>query len=261
MNPWYEELFCNYGETYDKEPFTAGTLQECEFIDRELGRDTSKRILDIGCGTGRHALELAKRGYQVTGADLSADQLKRAQQKAEESGVSVTFMRADARSLPYEGEFDAVLIICEGAFPLMETDRENFAILKQARKALAKGGKLILTTLNGLYPIHQWASHMNPDAGILAIGEDHRFDLMSFREYSRMEISDDDGRIRTLDCSERYYLPAEMTWMLSSLGFSSIEIMGCDIGAWERGVPLTPRHFEMLVVAQLASDSSSSMNA
>lgn len=88
MKQWYEELFDNYGNQYDKEIFVQGTLGECDFIEKELNYDRSKKILDIGCGTGRHAIELTKRGYQVTGIDLSEGQLKRAREKAEKEGLS-----------------------------------------------------------------------------------------------------------------------------------------------------------------------------
>ena len=85
--PWYESLFENYGERYDKESFTQGTLGECDFIESEIEKDKSTKILDVGCGTGRHAIELTKRGYRVTGIDLSESQLKRAKEKA---GFSVS---------------------------------------------------------------------------------------------------------------------------------------------------------------------------
>ncbi len=71
MKPWYEELFQNYGKSYDNEVFTTGTTGECDFIEQELNYDKSLRLLDIGCGTGRHAIELTKRGYHITGVDLS----------------------------------------------------------------------------------------------------------------------------------------------------------------------------------------------
>ncbi len=71
MKQWYEALFDNYGKKYDNENFTQGTLGECDFIEKEMKYDISKRILDIGCGNGRHSIELTKRGYKVTGVDLS----------------------------------------------------------------------------------------------------------------------------------------------------------------------------------------------
>ena len=76
MKQWYEELFTNYAQKYDRESFVQGTIGECDFIERELNCDKNTRILDIGCGTGRHCIELAKRGYEVTGIDLSESDTK-----------------------------------------------------------------------------------------------------------------------------------------------------------------------------------------
>ena len=78
MKQWYETLFENYGQKYDSESFTQGTIGECDFIEQEIDFDKSVKILDIGCGTGRHTIELSKRGYNVTGIDLSDSQLARA---------------------------------------------------------------------------------------------------------------------------------------------------------------------------------------
>jgi ubiquinone/menaquinone biosynthesis C-methylase UbiE len=121
MKKWYEELFTNYVEKYEKESFTQGTMGEVDFIESEIKRDKSCRILDVGCGTGRHAIELAKRGYSVTGVDLSENMLNRAREKAIDTGVQLDFEKADARNLPFEDEFDLVIMLCEGAFPPIET--------------------------------------------------------------------------------------------------------------------------------------------
>ena len=153
MTQWYEALFANFGKTYDKESFTQGTVGEVDFVERELGADRSKRILDIGCGTGRHAIELAKRGYRVTGFDLSEGQLRLAREKAAAAGVTVDFQCRDATQPHFNQEFDAAIMFCEGAFPLMETDEKNYAILTHAAAALRPGGKLLLTTLNALFPL------------------------------------------------------------------------------------------------------------
>ncbi|MFA5200365.1 MAG: class I SAM-dependent methyltransferase, partial [Candidatus Omnitrophota bacterium] len=89
MKQWYELLFENYAYRYDKECFVQGTVGECDFIEQEAGQDKSIKIIDIGCGTGRHAIELTKRGYKVTGVDLSESQLARAKEKAKESGMTI----------------------------------------------------------------------------------------------------------------------------------------------------------------------------
>jgi ubiquinone/menaquinone biosynthesis C-methylase UbiE len=253
MKQWYETLFENYARTYDREAFTQGTLQEVGFIEQEIGSNKSKRILDIGCGTGRHAIELAKRGYAVTGIDLSESQLKRAREKAVEEKVNVQFEQGDARTLKYKNEYNGALILCEGGFALMETDEMNFAILQGAARALKPGGIFIVTTLNAFYPLtHSLEEFMNTNT-VEGTSSEHAFDTMTLRDISTFEVSDDDGRTRKIHCNERYYMPSEITWMLKSLYFSKIEIFGCQVGNFSRSMPLTPNDFEMLVIAGKAT--------
>jgi cyclopropane fatty-acyl-phospholipid synthase-like methyltransferase len=153
MTQWYETLFANFGKTHDKECFTQGTIGEVDFVERELGGDQAKRILDIACGTGRHAIELTKRGYRVTGFDLSKGQLRLAQEKAAAAGVTVDCQCRDATWPHFNQDFDAAIMFCEGAFLLMKTDEKNYAILTHAAAALRPGGKLLLTTLIALFPL------------------------------------------------------------------------------------------------------------
>ncbi len=186
MKQWYEKLFENYGQKYDSESFTQGTIGECDFIEQEIGFNKSVRILDIGCGTGRHSIELSKRGYQVTGIDLSDSQLVRAREKAEKQGQNIDFLKHDARNLPFENEFDLVIMLCEGAFPLMETDEMNYEILKNAAKSLKEHGEIIFTTLNGLFPLYHsveefCASTTEPGN---ATYRSNTFDLMTFRDHN-----------------------------------------------------------------------------
>jgi len=249
MKQWYEELFENYALGYDREPFAQGTIQEVDFIEQELQYDKSLQVLDVGCGTGRHAIELARRGYSVTGVDFSRAQLDHARQKAERAGVSVTFIQRDARDLPYTEEFDVVLLICEGAFPLMETDEMNFRILKGVRRALRPPGTFILTTLNALYPLrHSVEAILNAETPEPRIAKS-TFDLLTFRETSVLDITDDSGAKKSLTCTQRYYAPAEMSWLLTSLGFTRIDLYGCAPGQFTRNTVLTPDNFEMLVIA------------
>jgi SAM-dependent methyltransferase len=255
MTQWYKELFNNYAETYDREGFTFGTSGEVDFIEIEIDYDKSLDILDIGCGTGRHAIELAKRGYKVTGVDLSVTQLEKARNKAEEANLNVAFIEKDACKLDFDTQFHLVIMICEGAFPLMETDEKNFQILKGAANALKSGGKIIFTTLSVLFALsHSLEGFIN--AGIKegkSIG--NRFDMMTFRDYSTFEVADDNGNKKTLKCNERHYAPSEIDWYLKSLGFEDIGIFGCQLGEFSREHKLTQEHPEMLVIAKKNSST------
>lgn len=252
MKKWYEALFENYGKQYDAEIFTKGTIGECDFIEREINFNKKLKILDVGCGTGRHSIELTNRGYDVTGIDLSDSQLQRAREKASELGMQIDFVKMDARKISFSREFDLAIMICEGAFPLMETDEMNFEILKSVEKALKTPGKLIFTTLNGLFPLFHSVKDFlaSTSVGENAKYDKNSFDLMTFRDHNITEFTDDLGNKKELECNERYYVPSEITWLLKSLMFKRIDIFGARLGEFSREHKLTTEDYEMLVVAE-----------
>jgi 2-polyprenyl-3-methyl-5-hydroxy-6-metoxy-1,4-benzoquinol methylase len=249
---WYESLFENYSGKYDSENFTHGTSGECDFIEKEIGFDKSLKIIDVGCGTGRHSIELTRRGYAVTGIDLSETQLDAAREKAARDGLNIDFQKHDARALPYVNTFDVAVMLCEGGFPLMETDEMNYEILKGVTRSLREKGKFIFTTLNGLFPLYHSVEEFcdsTSEAGN-ATYHSNTFDLMTFRDHNITEFVDDFGNKKTLTCNERYYVPCEITWLLKSLGLTKIDIFGAKLGAFSRNDKLTTGDFEMLVVAE-----------
>jgi len=250
---WYEFLFENYAKTYDNECFVHGTLGECDFLEKELNYDKSLKILDVGCGTGRHAIELTKRGYKVTAIDLSEAQIKKAREKAQAENLIIDFQVHDARNLPFDKAFDVSIMLCEGGFPLMETDEMNFEILKNVSKSLKPKAKFIFTTLNGLFPIRNSINDFhaadNRAEGVAQYISE-TFDLMTFRDYNVTTFTDDDGVEHRIECNERYYIPSEITWLLKSLGFTKIDIFGAKLGAFSRSDKLTTEDFEMLVVGE-----------
>ena len=249
---WYETLFENYGKKYDKEVFVQGTLGECDFIEREINYDKNLKIIDIGCGTGRHSIELTKRGYNITGVDLSESQLKRAREKAKEQDVEIVFKGHDARNLPFKSEFDLAIMLCEGGFSLMETDEMNFEILKNATKVLKDKGKFIFTTLNGLFPLFHSVNEFYKSAQKEGQSQckECSFDLMTFRDHNTVVFEDDSDNKKELKCNERYYVPSEITWLLKTLGYKKIDIFGAKLGVFSRNNKLTTDDFEMLVIAE-----------
>jgi SAM-dependent methyltransferase len=249
MKQWYEELFRDFAENYEKESFTQGTTGEVDFFEKELDFNKSANILDIGCGTGRHSLELARRNYCVTGIDLSESMISRAKENAVKENLRIKFLVKDARNFRFRASFDLAIMICEGAFPLMENDEMNYSILRNAYSSLKHGGKFIFTTLNGLYPLFHPLKDFVNSGSAQGVSNDNSFDLMTFRDHSVYETRDDKGKKKVLHCNERYYVPSEITWLLKSAGFVSSEIFGCKLGAFSRNDKLSAEDFEMLVIA------------
>jgi ubiquinone/menaquinone biosynthesis C-methylase UbiE len=133
---WYQEFFENMGIEYEDYPFTKDTENEVDWMIKEYLTEPEMKILDVGCGTGRHAINLASQGYQhITGIDLSSSMVEAAQKAARDKNLKVDFRACDARELPFNNEFDAAICLCEGAFSLLENDDENYKVLQAVYKA------------------------------------------------------------------------------------------------------------------------------
>ncbi len=242
--PWYVELYRRF-PGYDQEPYAQGTQGEVDFIEQEIGHDKSKTILDVGCGTGRYVLELARREYKVVGVDLSESLLEQGRKKARAENLDVTFIAGDARALDFKAQFDVALSICEGAFSLMETDEMDLLILKNMARALKKpapddgksGGKLILTVPNAAFMLAQ-------------ASEEGAFDPVTFRETFTLEKTGADGSKKTLHCTQRYYTCPELKWLLNQAGFRIVEFFGVTEAGFDRQIKPSKDHFEIGVIAE-----------
>ena len=115
----WEAFFDAHAPVYEDNVFTKNTAREVDFLLEELSLRPGGSILDVGCGTGRHSIELAKRGYAVTGMDLSSEMLARAADTARAAGVNVNWIHADATRFTLPGKYDGAICLCEGAFGLL----------------------------------------------------------------------------------------------------------------------------------------------
>src|SRR5204862_1406643 len=138
---WFEPLADHLGTAYLRYSFTKGTAQEVEFLVGELGLAPGMRVLDVGCGPGRHALALAERGVAVHGIDISQTFVDLA--NAAGSPLA-TFERMDARAMEFDAEFDVVVCLCQGAFGLMTANGDDAVVLGAMATALKAGGRLAL---------------------------------------------------------------------------------------------------------------------
>jgi SAM-dependent methyltransferase len=192
--------------------------REVDFMVGALSLPSGASVLDLCCGEGRHAVELALRGYRMSGLDLSAFHLRLARQAAKDAGVSVRWHRADMRDLPWEDEFDAVINVFT-SFGYLESDEEDFKVLMAVARALKPGGRFLLDTINREMLVRHWETHRWQEGadGTLRL-EDRRFDFLGGRQRNRVLSIHPDGTRREREIDLRMYTLKELADMLSRAG-------------------------------------------
>jgi len=247
-NEW-AEFFNGHAPVYMDNSFTKNTVQEVDFVLQELSLPKHSHILDTGCGTGRHAIELAKRGYRVTGVDISSGMLAEAEKAAREAEVKITWVHADAARFSSTYLFDAGICLCEGAFGLLGKDDDPFEhdinILRNIGSVLKPGARLISTTLNGCRMIRQF-SQEDVIKG--------QFNPVTMVETSEMEYNTPEGQKSVL-LRERGYVPTELVMLFRLAGLEVEHIGGGTAGNWGRR-PLDLDEMEVMVIARKAANAA-----
>lgn len=226
------------GPAYLRYSFTRGTVREIDALVSRLGLDPSARVLDVGCGPGRHANELGRRGYEVVGVDVSRTFLEVAAADAPER---VTYLRHDARDLPFRAEFDVVISICQGAFGLSGgpagtgTIDPDLDILRNMTAALRPGGTLVLTAFNAYLQVAN-------------IVDDNEFDATRGVHRETTEIRDREGHAVPTDLWTTCFTPRELRLMCDCVGLDVRSIDSVEPGDW-RPRPPTVDSPEFLVIA------------
>jgi len=241
-NNW-EDFFDKHAPYYMQNVFTKNTEAEIKFLLEELNLPDSSAILDIGCGTGRHSVELAKLGFQMTGVDLSAGMLAEAQRAAGQARVEIEWIHSNALDYSDNSKFDAALCLCEGALALLNPEEDahqhDLTILKNIYVSLKPQGKLILTTLNALEKIARYVK------GRLSSDD---LDLQTMVETIKIAIETDDG-VREYVIREKGYSAGELRLLLQMAGFKVLNAWGGTAGKWNRQA-LSPDEIEIMVIAE-----------
>jgi SAM-dependent methyltransferase len=252
---WFEDVADHLGPAYLRYSFTMGTDQEVEFLVGSLGLGAGMRVLDVGCGPGRHAVALARRGVEVVGVDISQRFLDVAEEAAEAAGVSelVELHRGDARAmvgderfdadLRADAGFDAAISLCQGAFglggPSDGADPQNLApdesVLEGIRSALGPGGRLAVSAFSSYFQV-RWLE-----------GTD-TFDAAGAINHERTELRDAEGRRADAELWTTCYTPRELRLLAERVGLAVDHIWSVTPGAYDRSDPAidTP---EFLLVA------------
>ena len=241
MKKDWEIFFDHHASKYMGEVFTKDTINEVNFLVDELKLREGNSIIDIGCGTGRHSIELAKRGFNVTGIDISKGMLNEANKTAKKENVNVRFIKADAVQFRTDEKFDAAVCLCEGAFALLGLDEDpreqDLEILKNINSLLKPNAKFILTTLNGLKMIRDY----NQDDVKKGV-----FDPLTITETHPMEYETNMGKEKVI-VKEKGYTGLELKYLLELSGFKVENIWGGTAGNWgRRGIQLD--EIEIMVV-------------
>jgi SAM-dependent methyltransferase len=236
---WFEDVADHLGRAYLRYSFTMGTEQEVGFLVDQLGLTAGMRVLDVGCGPGRHAHALARRDIEVVGVDISERFIALARETAP-AGAPVTFERADARALRFASEFDAVISLCQGAFGLsggagagsLDPDR---AVLDGMARALRPGGRLALSAFSAYFQIR-------------FLEDTDSFDAERGVNHEHTAIRDEEGREIPADLWTTCFTPRELRLMAEASGLRPDHVWSVTPGDYAARPPDTELH-EFLLVA------------
>jgi SAM-dependent methyltransferase len=229
--------------------WTDRTGPEVDRVAKILQPQGDERVLDMACGSGRHSLELRRRGFAVVGADISPDLIDIARRDAAEAELDVDFVLADLRDLDFEDEFDLVLNLNDGAIGYLESDEENLETFEVISHALKPGGRNLIQLPNVLYarerlPQRSWI----PTSDMIELVE-HRWDKKTRRMGGKMvaarfgEVLEDLGGI---EFSQRLYSVDELRQIYASVG---MELLTVYHGGGRPREP-KPGQFEVFVEAR-----------
>jgi SAM-dependent methyltransferase len=231
------------GDAYLQYAFTMGTEQEVDFIAETLGATAGERLLDVGCGPGRHSVAFAKRGLQVLGIDISPEFIAIAHRRASEAGVQPSFFPMDARELPFDAEFDVVICLCQGAFGLGLPDLQ---ILRNIRRSMRPGGRLALGAANVFYALNHLGDPSGP-SGTQVTGE---FDPVTMLFKAKVEgVIGAGGQTADFEIWNSCYTPRELEWIANGAGLNPEAVFGVSPGEYGRDPP-TFEHPELLLIAR-----------
>jgi SAM-dependent methyltransferase len=221
---WWEDLF-NDDYVRACERITPEQLDaEVNFVEESLGVERGGALLDLACGTGRHAVELARRGYQVVGFDLSLAMLALASDEAQERSAKLNFVQGDMREMAFAEQFDGVY--CWNTSFGYFDEEKNALIVDRIHSALKGGGLFLLDVVNRDFLIQQSPSLAWFEGDGCVCMDEMNVDFITSRMRVKRTMMLDDGRTREMEYAMRVYSLHELGKMLHEHGFKVCEVSG-----------------------------------
>ena len=233
---WFEPVADHLGAAYLRYSFTKGTAQEVGFVVEHLGLEPGMRVLDVGCGPGRHAYLLAERGIAVHGIDISRRFIDLAVGHAP---AGATFERLDARAMEFDAEFDAAICLCQGAFGLMTADGHDATVLAGIARSLRTGGRLALSAFSSYFVVKHWA--------------DADFDAGSGVNHERTEIRNEAGEPIETDLWTGCYTPRELSLLCDAHGLRVDTVSSVEPGAYSLAPPTVDTAEFLLLATRISA--------
>ena len=221
---WFVDLF---DEDYLRTlPFLTpqATQAEAEFVIDAMGLTPGAQVLDVGCGYGRHAMELAARGFHVVGLDLSTPLLVRGGEEAQRRGLQINFVRGDMRELDFEAQFDAAYCLFS-TFGYFD-DETNKKTIANIARALKPGGRVMIEILNRDYLISDLPTRVWWEGDGCVVLEEVELNYFSSRIQVNRSVVFDDGRQLEQEISVRAYSLHEVGKLMHAAGFRVLEVSG-----------------------------------
>jgi len=243
---WWETFFDDrYLRLFGPLASPEATQQQVEGILAYLGLDPGASILDLACGYGRIAIPLARRGFRVTGLDLSETLLGQARATAAEAGVEVTWHQGDMRQIPWTEAFDAVINIFS-SFGYFATEEENREVLEGVARALRPGGRFLIDVVNRDWRVRQDLQRHWFEAGDLLILADPWLDPVEGRAGEIWRWLEG-GQWQSLEFNVRIYTATELKALIEATGLRWRTVYG----GWG-GEPFGPESRRIIALAEKA---------
>jgi len=225
---------------------------EADLIEELLGLSPGQRVLDVGCGHGRIALELAQRGYRVTGIDRSVEFLNHARKSAEQGRVEgVEFVQLDMCELYAQCAFEGA--VCWFSTLGYHDDDTEQDVLRRLHSALVPGGILVVEHV----PRDEWVAEFGAGQLLVRDGDflidRSRYDPSDRRLHARRTIVRA-GQQRSMDFSVRLFTPDELAQWLLDAGFAWAQVLDGDGQRFEQGA-------DRLVIVAGRDDDASAASA